>query len=254
MTDALSTHIQMLSVGSLLPAHGTNGNIYWTRGWRDGLVATNQVQTETIDIPMGSSYLRPILVPRNTKVYVSCDDGFGSTNFPVDIKLYDQYNYNPAFDGVNGIVNPDASSVEGTSDMCQTTGFHLYIKGRPVTNPVTGNQSSYGGQVTIAYWIQPLPEVDFLLLGGNQYKANSPIQFINRTLIRGTFVSVLWTFDDGNISTDYNPVHTYLTPGTYNVSLMVENEFGSSTRHQVIKINDETLKSLHIAYTADFVP
>lgn len=37
-----------------------------------------------------------------------------------------------------------------------------------------------------------------------------------------------WDFDDGFISTDKNPRHTYLTNGTYNVCLTVTNPWGSN--------------------------
>ncbi len=39
-----------------------------------------------------------------------------------------------------------------------------------------------------------------------------------------------WTFGDGNTSTSQNPVHTYVTPGNYSVSLTVTNSVGNSTK------------------------
>ncbi len=41
--------------------------------------------------------------------------------------------------------------------------------------------------------------------------------------------SYLWSFGDGETSTDTNPTHTYSAPGLYRVSLTVSNEGGSST-------------------------
>ncbi len=38
-----------------------------------------------------------------------------------------------------------------------------------------------------------------------------------------------WNFGDGNTSTSQNPAHTYTAVGTYTVSLMVSNSFGSDT-------------------------
>lgn len=38
-----------------------------------------------------------------------------------------------------------------------------------------------------------------------------------------------WTFGDGGTSTAQNPSHTYTSPGTYNVSLVATNAYGSDT-------------------------
>ncbi len=40
----------------------------------------------------------------------------------------------------------------------------------------------------------------------------------------------LWDFGDGNSSSDQNPAHQYVTPGTYSVSLIAMNGNGSHTR------------------------
>ncbi len=41
--------------------------------------------------------------------------------------------------------------------------------------------------------------------------------------------SYSWDFGDGNNSTSASPSHTYATPGTYNVTLTVTNQWGSTT-------------------------
>ncbi|MDI3485794.1 MAG: large repetitive protein, partial [Methanolobus sp.] len=42
-----------------------------------------------------------------------------------------------------------------------------------------------------------------------------------------------WDFGDGSSSTESNPVHTYSTPGSYNVSLTVSNEWGEDTEIKI---------------------
>lgn len=42
-------------------------------------------------------------------------------------------------------------------------------------------------------------------------------------------IEYLWTFGDGNTSTNASPLHTYSTPGTYSVSLMVSGLAGMDT-------------------------
>lgn len=52
----------------------------------------------------------------------------------------------------------------------------------------------------------------------------------------------LWNFGDGQTSTEANPVHTYMTPGTYTVTLRVENTLGNDTktRNNYITVNANT--------------
>ncbi len=54
--------------------------------------------------------------------------------------------------------------------------------------------------------------------------------------------SYLWNFGDGQTSTEANPVHTYMTPGTYTVTLRVENPLGNDTktRDNYITVNANT--------------
>ena len=54
--------------------------------------------------------------------------------------------------------------------------------------------------------------------------------------------SYLWNFGDGQTSTEANPVHTYMTPGTYTVSLQVVNPLGNDTktRTDYITVNANT--------------
>ncbi len=46
-----------------------------------------------------------------------------------------------------------------------------------------------------------------------------------------------WDFGDGNTSTDANPTHTYLTPGTFTVTLTASNASGSSVFTDYILVN-----------------
>jgi PKD repeat protein len=48
------------------------------------------------------------------------------------------------------------------------------------------------------------------------------IAFHNLTVPVSTADSVRWTFGDGSSSLDFNPIHTYTAPGTYNVCLRVK--------------------------------
>jgi len=45
----------------------------------------------------------------------------------------------------------------------------------------------------------------------------------------GAITSWLWSFGDGNTSTEQHPLHTYTAPGTYSVNLTVTSAAGSDT-------------------------
>ncbi|MGD9492677.1 MAG: PKD domain-containing protein [Bacteroidales bacterium] len=74
--------------------------------------------------------------------------------------------------------------------------------------------------------VNPSPVADFsatIVTQGN------PTAFTDlSTSILGTIISWSWDFDDGNSSTLQNPFHTYALSGTYDVTLIVFNNFGCS--------------------------
>lgn len=56
---------------------------------------------------------------------------------------------------------------------------------------------------------------------------NTPIQFIDQsTTPGGVITSWNWNFGDGQTSTVQNPIHIYTVAGTYNVQLIIQNNFG----------------------------
>lgn len=56
---------------------------------------------------------------------------------------------------------------------------------------------------------------------------NTPIQFTDQsTTPGGVIFNWIWNFGDGSGSTQQHPTHQYSTPGTYTVSLVIENTLG----------------------------
>ncbi len=53
------------------------------------------------------------------------------------------------------------------------------------------------------------------------------VQFTDQS--SGSVTTYLWNFSDGSTTTERNPVHTFTTPGTYNVFLTVTGPGGSSS-------------------------
>src|SRR5205085_6255368 len=57
--------------------------------------------------------------------------------------------------------------------------------------------------------------------------AFSPIHFFDQSTTPGGIITNwYWNFGDNSGSTLQNPIHTYAGPGTYQVSLVIENNLG----------------------------
>ena len=66
----------------------------------------------------------------------------------------------------------------------------------------------------------------------------------------GSINGHLWQFGDGDYSTTENPIHIYQTPGTYQVSLEVEDNGGStSTTDQTIEVTSGEVPEPAFTYT-----
>lgn len=71
---------------------------------------------------------------------------------------------------------------------------------------------------------QTLPQVNFSY---TTIEGCLPLEvtFTNTTIYADSS-TILWDFGDGNISTEWNPVHTYEVSGVYTISLQASNELG----------------------------
>jgi large repetitive protein len=103
-----------------------------------------------------------------------------------------------------------------------------YVYSAPGTFMVTLTvTSSFGctGTVTQPVNVYSLPVANF---SNNSACLNSLTQFMDLSVVPGGAASSwLWAFGDGSpVSTAQNPSYTYLSPGTYNVSLVVTSSSG----------------------------
>jgi gliding motility-associated-like protein len=69
----------------------------------------------------------------------------------------------------------------------------------------------------------PKPSASFIADPAIIELGSGPVQFIDQS---GGATMWLWTFGDGNHSSDSNPLHFYETAGQFNVVLIVSNEHG----------------------------
>jgi len=87
-------------------------------------------------------------------------------------------------------------------------------------------------------------------LTGSPRSGDAPLTVAFTDLSTGVVTDRSWDFGDGGSSTESDPSHTYLTPGTYTVSLSVSGPTGSDARTAIdyVTVDDPT-----IAPVADFV-
>jgi gliding motility-associated-like protein len=75
--------------------------------------------------------------------------------------------------------------------------------------------------------VNPIPVANFT---PNDICINQPLQFNDiSTIASGTIVSWSWNFGDGNVSQLQDPIHTYATPGTYTVTLVIVSNNGCTS-------------------------
>ena len=175
---------------------------------------------------------------------------------------------------VNNVTYP-ASIITGTTSLTVNAVAGSYVA-------VTDNESTiYGVAVANAQGVatvnftEAIPETGtlYIVVTRQQYQPHfgtvsviapnppvadftgTPTTIIERESVTFTNTSqyaatCLWNFGDGETSTEMNPVHTYMTPGTYTVTLRIENTLGNDTKTKTdyITVNPNTNPPI-----ADFV-
>ncbi len=71
------------------------------------------------------------------------------------------------------------------------------------------------------------PIADFVI---NKKSGKTPLSITCEDRSSGTIESWSWNFGDGSNSIEQNPVHSYIKPGTYTISLTVKGPYGVSTK------------------------
>ncbi|HZV69305.1 MAG TPA: PKD domain-containing protein [Saprospiraceae bacterium] len=115
-------------------------------------------------------------------------------------------------------------------------GMQVCFKGvlKCDTNKISCAWASYG------FTLKVRPKAKLNLQ--QQYCIHSPVSMIESSC---NAIGYSWTFGDGNTSTQSDPLHTYSTPGVYNVRLIVTNACGSDTAFASIVIVDYPLAEVN---------
>ncbi|MCW3787401.1 PKD domain-containing protein [Plebeiibacterium sediminum] len=116
-----------------------------------------------------------------------------------------------------------------TSDLSEP-GSHTYVN----SGAFTITLKAYDGQCsnTTEHEIEIAPNIPAVSYGPSSEGCPAlTVEFYSETLDAENF---FWEFGDGNVSAEPNPVHTYYTPGEYNVKLTVTGPGGQTIKDDLM--------------------
>jgi PKD repeat protein len=123
----------------------------------------------------------------------------------------------------------------------------VYPVSLQVTNEYGTNMKVRTDYITVL-WAYPtqtiavpptiLPVADFT---ANTTAGNVPLAVLFTDISTGFPTSWSWSFGDGSVSAERNPLHVYTTAGQFSVSLQVTNDDGSNTtiKEQYVRVSDQ---------------
>lgn len=111
---------------------------------------------------------------------------------------------------------------------------------------VTGSYPYAGGTTTSGTNTQ-VPPTAVITASATTGQAPLPITFsANNSVGNGSITSYAWDFGDGVKSTIANVSHTYTVPGTYNVTLLVTNQYNlTNTQQMTIIVTAPPVLTIH---------
>jgi gliding motility-associated-like protein len=98
---------------------------------------------------------------------------------------------------------------------------------------VTNSNGCAATSVSTNVTVNPKPTVIFSVNNANQCVNSNSYSFTNNSSVTSGVLNYQWIFGDGNTSTVENPTHSYISPGSYTVKLIVTSALGckdSTTR------------------------
>ncbi|MEM9983688.1 MAG: PKD domain-containing protein, partial [Bacteroidota bacterium] len=100
-----------------------------------------------------------------------------------------------------------------------------------VADTVSGQTSTRTETAYITVFADPLADFNADVVSGC---APLTVNFTDASIPGdGNIVNWTWDFGDGNVTTGQNPSHTYLSAGTFSVTLVVEDDNGCSDSHVI---------------------
>lgn len=135
--------------------------------------------------------------------------------------------------GGNGTFSPNNTTLNATYTATQT---EIAAGSVTLVLTTTGNGPCPSASDTVVLYIIPAPLAGFT---NTTACVNQPTSFTDTsTPSSGNIVSWNWNFGDSGTSSSQNPTHTYVSPGTYTVTLIVVSSSGcSDTIQQNVTVN-----------------
>ncbi len=140
----------------------------------------------------------------------------------------------------------------GTVSSQQNPGVAYTLPGTYTVKLVTGNAQGDDSVTRTAYiQVYGKPDVQFTAnpLTGCQ---PLPVQFTDQSNpVSGTIASYTWDFGDGQISPLANPMHTYTTAGSFNISLTIKNSYGCKQvlqKNGLVQLTDKVKAGFSYVY------
>lgn len=210
---------------------------------------------------MGRKPLLLILFVAVTLILSGCTTNENVENKPLNIQVVatPSEGYQP----LEVLFSVDMTSIDGTiqsilwdfgdgTTSTEVSPSHTFSAGTyNVVVDVTSDRGvHYHGNVTISvYNHAPTVTVSANPLGG---KAPLQVQFnASAEDPDGLIVSYLWSFGDGLTSSQQNPIHTYTSTGTFNVSLIVKDNDGATAKDTItIKVTSNIPPTAEILASA----
>jgi len=144
----------------------------------------------------------------------------GCMPLTVEFPSSSKYNYPSAFQWDFGYDNMTSSAMDPAPIVYDSAGVYI------VRLTVQGDGGFNWDYKTITVF--PKPRVNFSFTPDyawlrSQTEEGTPIKFFNTTQLGQSY---LWNFDDGETSTEFQPMHEYMELGTYYISLISESAEG----------------------------
>lgn len=209
------TNVEFCQGGSGILDAGNPGNTYL---WSNGQT------TQTITVTTAGSY---------SVVITDVNGCSGTVATTVNVHPLPQADFTPNDACINQPINfLDISTVNGSTITGwfwdfgdgnvsqQQNPTHQYVNnGTHTITLIVTTSTGCTDTMTKSVTVYPLPQANF---ASDKECEGQIVDFTDMSFTNfGNIISWDWDFGDGNISTQQNPSHQYLTPGTYTVTLTV---------------------------------